>query len=231
MPRDYEALSLEMLAPYQDQPDPRALRISGLYASLYLEDPFLYNWFGLACFVSRQIHEVLALGGFGLGEMLANGNLAIYQTMMPAALRLRDGQPVPGPLGPAMAQLQGAEALLLEQPNQAQAQADQAVITLCDIEQRQIVQPYYNQLPPIKRALLARVFAFRLGYDSAAPMLDFVGDDPANVEQRVTWMNNTILPVWKKWLGRDAEWVRADVDRVRRFAGVRLEQLVPRQAV
>lgn len=231
MSRDYEALSLEMLAPYQDQPAPRALRISGLYAALYLEDPFLYNWFGLACFVSRQIHEVLALGGFGLKEMLSSGNLAIYQTMMPAALRLRDGQPVAEPLGPAIAQLHAAEGFLLAQPAQAQAQADQAVITLCDIEQRQIVQPCYDQLPSISRILLAKVFAFRLGYDSAAPMLEFVGDDPANVEQRVLWMNTTILPAWKQWLARDAEWVRADVDRIRRFAGVRLEQLVPRQTI
>lgn len=227
---DDEKMALAMLGDVADKPVPRSLRIAGLYAAFYLEDPFLHRWFGLACFVSRQVHYILDLddhdlGNLGLPEMLAKGNLAIYSTIVPAALRFRRRERLSGSLAPGFDLLQEADILAGTDGKAAEVKVQQSLLALCDVEQRQIVQPHYNGLPRLTRSLLAHFFSFRLGYDSAGKVLLFDGTDPGDPDQRCNWMIKTILPAFDTWYHQDPEFLRADCDRLRRAAGVTLADL------
>jgi hypothetical protein len=99
MAKDYDALALSLLGEFRDRPPERALRIAGIYAAIYLEDPFLFRWFGLAAFVARQVNAVLLGTARTMPEfytMLAEGNLKIYRTITAGALAYRDGVVISG---------------------------------------------------------------------------------------------------------------------------------------
>jgi hypothetical protein len=220
MNREAEARAL--LGELLDKPEPRALKIAGIYAALYLEDPLVFIWHGLACFVARQVNLALAAPSLGFDGFMGDGNLKIYTSMVGATLSFRRGEKVEGPLEGAFKKLKKARELVERDLMGAEALVEEAIGEQSVVEQRDILQPDYAQLPDIKEKILKQVFCFRLGYDSAAPVLLFNGKSPANLKQRLDWTSSVILPAWKKWRKESAEWVRADVNRVRREAGVKV---------
>lgn len=198
-----------------DHPAPRARRIAATYARLYLEDPFLFAWFGLAAFVGTQIFNVLASPALApLHPMMADGNIRIFQSMLTAALTFRRGLCPEGSLGPAFQLLHRADALARADLPAAAALVAAATRRISTIEQRDIVQPAYALLPRQLSPLVRRTFTFRLGYDSNAPVLRFQGTDPADVAQRLRFTLEEILPAYERRLREDPEWVRADLERI-----------------
>lgn len=218
----YQQKALALLGDTLHEPVSRSRRIVELYARMYLEEPFLNRWFGLACFVGRQIHWVLNSGEFAphleLIQMLGRGNLVIYQSIMGATLQVRDGAPLSGPLAPGFSLLQEADRLAETDLEGAEAKVRRALSALCQVEQRVYVQPEYDTLPPAQYALLDRVFMFRLGFDTGAPVLRFRGKQIVNADIRCRWMEEEVLPVYLRWYDSRREWLRADVDRIRRWA-------------
>jgi len=92
------ALADALLGDTLDLPVQRSRRIAGLYAALYLEDPLLHQWGGLAAFVARHIHLAME-SAEGLYEgFVSQGNLDIYRATMPAFLRFRRRNDETGPL-------------------------------------------------------------------------------------------------------------------------------------
>ena len=146
---------------------------------------------------------------------------------MPGEADKAPGVPV-CPLGPGIALLAEANHLAATDPQGADRLVHQSLLALCDVEQRQIVQPHYDGLPRLSRRLMAKVFNFRLGYDTAAPVLSFRGTDPGDPEQRCEWMSQVILPAFDQWRTENPEWLRADCDRIRRKAGIKLSELPQR---
>ena len=225
----YQQKAHEFLGSVSKDPVPRALRISGIYASFYLRDPFLFRWFGLACFVSKQIHRMLTANRLHMDEllhlqlmgMLADGNLEIYSTIVPASLRFLEGAPIVGGLEPGFDLLSRANTLALQDEVAAETLVQRALESLCQVEQRDIVQPYYTRLPNFTRMLMSRFYSFRMGYDSEGKVMRFRGTDPANPDQRCQWMEKEILPAFNRWRRESPEQLRADCDRLRRDAGVR----------
>ena len=64
-------------------PAARSRRICGIYAAFYQMDPLLYSWCGLAAYVGRRVYEVLDTGvPFGR-DLLEEGNLSVYRSMIP----------------------------------------------------------------------------------------------------------------------------------------------------
>lgn len=228
MSRDYPALAESLVADFDDRPAERALRISGLYAAIWMEDPFLFRWAGLACWVSVQVHRALAGPNLGLGASLAYANRRIWASIAPDLLCFRDGGEPDGALGPGFRALRHAESLLVTDPLGAEREARAALLLHADIEQRRVVQPVYATMSETERRTLAPIFAFRLGLDTAAPILRFPGEDPTDVEARMAWVRQDILPAWNHATATRHEALRSDADRLRRRAGVRIETLPAR---
>ncbi len=231
MAKDYDALALSLLGEFRDRPPERALRIAGIYATIYLEDPFLFRWFGLAAFVARQVNVVLRGTALTMPEfysMLAEGNLTIYRTMTAGALAFRDGQVIGGDLESGYRKLMESDALARTDLEGADVLVQQALLELCEVEQAVIVQPLYEGLSMNLRHFMAQVYVFRLGFDTAQPVLKFPGTDPGELEQRRRWMTNEILPAFQRWQSASPEWLRADCERLRRHVGVRTELLPAR---
>jgi len=226
------ALADQLLGDTLHRPVPRARRIAGLYAALYLEEPLLHQWAGLAAFVARHIHLAMD-SAEGLFEgFMARGNIDIYQATMPAFLRLRQGRPPPvGPFAPAMHLLARADSRALDDPASAEALAAQALEQLSVVEQRDIVAPAYRELGPIAAHLLAPLMRVRLGWDTAGPVYDFDGTDARDPAQRLQWARSEILPAWQRLRSHQGELLRSDLDRLRRWAGVRLEELPGRGGI
>lgn len=198
----------------------RALRISGLYALVFLESSFAGSWCGLASFVALHVHRVLSGPSLGFGDAIAEGNVNIYRAIMPAWLDRRVGRPVEGPLAPSFAALARAEALLASDPVGADVGAERALEEMCVIEQRVVTQPVFESMSTWRRRRLRGAFLFRLGLDTAAPIVRFPGDDPTSLEQRLAWTRHGVLPAWERARVERLEWIRADLDRIRRKAGL-----------
>ncbi len=228
--RDYDALARELLHPHEEDPAPRARRISGVYAALYLEDPLLHQWCGLASFVARHVGMGLETGLGPLQEHFAETNLAIYEDITPAFLRFRDGVPVPGKLATGFGHLAEADEVALTDLDRAEALAAQALWDLSLVEQRDMCQPGYDRMGWMGRRALAPFVLFRFGYDSAAPIVKFDGDRPGDLEERLRWMQDEVMPAWRAWHRTNSEFIRADLDRIRREGEVRLDMLPRRLA-
>jgi hypothetical protein len=233
----HDALADALLGETLHRPIERALRIAGIYAALFLEEPWLFRWGGIACFVSHHLHRALQtpdpdwddrLLGVGLHAVLADTNLLIYRNVVPAWLQYRDGTPIRGPMSEAFNTLRRADDGLLGGPAQAERDCRDALVALCRVEQERIVQPQLRRLPRLVQRQLAPLYQFRLGYDSAAPVLRFDGRNPADFEQRWAWTRDRVLPAWQAYVAQHAELHRADCDRLRRRAEVRLDELPPR---
>ncbi len=214
-----------LISPWGDDPAPRARRITGLYACLYLEDPLVFSWCGLATFVSRHVATALAAGGVGVGELLADGNLSIYASLMPDLLRARSRVPITGLFQAGFTLLLDADRVALTDLRAAQDLVDRGVGRLSHQEQREVVQPLYDEMSRTQRALLAEFLSFRLGWDESAPVLQFRGRDAADVDERIGWMDAEVLPRWAEWRRQAPDQVRADIDRIRRECGVRGDAL------
>lgn len=228
--RDYDAIALRLLEPYADEPVARARRIAGIYATLYLEDPMLHQWCGLASFVARQVYMGLESQLGPLQDNFARGNLSIYMDVVPAFLRFRDGVPVRGPLEGGFNCLRRADQLARRDLNAAERQAELGLIALSSVEQRVVCQPIYDDMGDVASRLLAPFVLFRVGWDTASPVLRFDGDDPGEASQRMAWVLSTVLPCWNTWHRTWPERIRADMDRIRREGGFRADQM-PRRLV
>ena len=226
--RDYPGLALELLAPHANDPAPRAMRIAAIYASLYLEEPLLHQWCGLAAFVARHISMGLEMGLGPLQRHFADGNLAIYSHIVPAFLQFRDGQPVSGRLGPGFELSRQADILARNDLAAAERVAAEALWHFAVIEQTDMCQPAYDAMGFVGRQFLRPFVLFRFGYDSAAPILKFDGRIPANLAQRLTWVKRVVSPAWEGFRRANDVQIRADLDRIRRDGGVRLSMLPER---
>lgn len=219
----------QLLGDTLHEPVRRAQRIAGLYAALYLEDPLLHQWGGLASFVARHVHEAME-GAAGMYEaFMAEGNLVIYEATMPAFLRLRDGRPAHGPLRHGFALLARADRITHTHLALGERVARRALSILTRIEQVDIVQPAYDRLGRVDALFLAQLMRFRMGWDTAAPVIDFDGSDGRVAHERLAWANDEVLPAWHRARDEHPAWLRGDIDRVRRWAGVRMDDLPPRR--
>lgn len=225
--RDYAGLAQELLHPYEDDPAPRALRIAAIYASLYLEEPLLNQWCGLAAFVARHIAMGLETGLGPLQDHFAAGNIGIYHDITPAFLRFRDGLPVEGRLGPGFALNREADRLARTDLAAAEARASEALWHFAVVEQTDLCQPAYDAMGWAGRHLLRPFVLFRFGYDTAAPILKFAGKNPANLTERLTWVRDVISPSWAAHRRSNDGQIRADLDRIRRDGGVTLSMMPP----
>lgn len=207
------------------RPVARARRIAGLYAALYLEDPLLHQWGGLAAFVARHIHLAMESTEGALERFMARGNLDIYRATMPAFLRFRRREVAIGPLRHGFALLARADHVARLDLPFGQRLADRGLTLMAEVEQRDIVQPAYDELGPVQARLVAPFMRFRLGWDTAAPIYDFDGDDPRRAEQRMAWATQEVMPAWRRLQQEQPDALRADLERLRRWAGVRMEEL------
>lgn len=230
MPRDYEAIASALLAPFQDEPPPRARRIAAIYAALYLEDPLLHQWCGLASFVSRHISMALETNLGPLQDPFADGNLAIYAGVVPAFLRFRDGAPILGRIEVGFNALRRADLLARTDRVGAEALASLGLWEISEVEQTDICQPMYDRLSWLSRHLLAPFVLFRFGHDAAAPIVKFDGWNPVDLGARLRWVKNTVLPTWTHFHRENPEQIRADLDRIRRDGSIRLADLPERQS-
>lgn len=226
MPTDPDLLLADsLLGDTIERPVLRSRRIAGLYAALYLEDPLLHQWGGLAAFVARHIHLAME-SAEGLYEgFVAQGNLDIYRATMPAFLRFRRAETEPGALRVGFGMLHRADRIAARDPAFARRIAHRGLSLLTETEQREIVQPAYDRLGGLQARLLAPLLRFRLGWDTACPVIDFDGNDPRQASQRLHWANDEVLPRWQREHQERPERLRADLERVRRWAGVRMEDL------
>lgn len=208
-------------------PVARARRIAGLYAALYLEDPLLHQWGGLAAFVARHVHFALESTEGAMERFMALGNMDIYRATMPAFLRFRERRPAVGPLRLGFGLLARADRAARVDLDFATRVADRGLALLTEVEQREIVQPAYDELAAWQSHLLAGFMRFRLGWDTAAPVFDFDGSDGRQPEQRLRWAREEVLPAWRRLVTERPDLARGDLDRLRRWAGVRMEDLPP----
>lgn len=227
---------MALLGDTAADPVARALRISALYATFFLEEPFLFRWGGIAAFVSYHIHAALQTPTITLSgvlspdvhEALAAANGAIYDRLMPDWLRFREGLPVHQGMGPGFDELRRADLLVRTDPVAADAHVYAAVEAISRVEQADVVQPLLDELAPAVQRALAPFYLFRLGLDSAAPTRRFPGTNPVDLDQRWRWTCEDVLPwAWFQHQSRARE-LRADADRLRRMAGIRLVDLPPR---
>jgi hypothetical protein len=226
-PDHYERLTEGLLAPWADEPLQRSRRICGIYAAIWLEDPLLHAWFGLAFFVARQV--TLALRDRSLvtapyDRFFAEGNAAIFRYIVPDWLRWRDGVPITSTLSAPFTRLSRARAATAW--DEIPALAREALLLMARAEQTEVVQPHFDARfsgVGLRRHLLARGFHVRL--DSGAPILPFDGKDPAVLDQRIGWMERKILPAWWAAVEERGEKMRREADASRRDAGVRLSDL------
>lgn len=228
---DAEHVALSLLGDARDLPVPRARRVAAIYAACWLDEPFLGSWFGLASYVARQVYDVLEGPALAWRELLGDGNLAVYRGIVPAWLLYRAGHPVPGPLSGAFNGLARADRALRDRgardTTAADALAEQALAELCDVEQRQILQPIYDAVPALSREPLRGLFRFRLGLSPAAPVLawDSRFGAPWEVDARCAWMRAEVLPAWRVARTRHAMVLRAEADRTRRWGEVTAAEL------
>jgi len=211
-----------------DDPRARSLRVSGLYALFYLEEPLLHSWCGLASFVALQVHRALAGPTFGYRTMMGKANLAIYDGIVPALLRRRDGAPIAGRMAAPFRILAEADRVVETDLARGLALSDQAVVELSRVEQTEVAQPIFASLTRWQRRAIRELFVFRLGLDSAAPVIRFPYRDPADVEQRLRFTREHVVPAWVEARATRAEWIRADLDRLRRMAQLSAEDLPAR---
>ncbi|MFN7146582.1 MAG: DUF2515 family protein [Myxococcota bacterium] len=223
--RDYVALADALLADVEHDPGERARRIAGIYACFYLDDPLIHSWAGIAAFVSLQLHRFLDNADYA---PFAQGNRDVYASIVPNLLRFRDGVAVEAHLAIPFARLAAADVVARNALDAAFDLVARGVDELSVIEQRDVVQASYAAIRTPVALLFSRVHVFRLGWDTASPVLRFRGHDVRDAGARLAWMRADILPTWEKARREQAEWLRADVERVRRFSGVRVDDLPPR---
>lgn len=212
-----DALIQDVLA----DPLARARRITGIYAALYLEDPLLNQWCGLACWPANQVATALDTGALGFGPFMAQGNLGIYRAVGDAFLRHRLGLPVQAALQPAFELLRQADAAARTDLVEAEHLAFQGLLEVALFEQRAVLQPLYDDVGRFSARILAHFTSFRLGWDSGAPVIDFDGNDPSDLAQREAWMRSEVLPAWVAARAGRGEELRSGAERLRRRSGVR----------
>ena len=100
--------------------------------------------------------------------------------------------------------------------------ADRALVALARVEQEEIVQPAYDLLGGVQATTLRPLMRFRLGMADDAPLFAFDGDDGRDPAQRVAWAMDEVLPAWRRFHGGRPDLCRAELDRLRRWAGVGL---------
>lgn len=236
--RDHAAVAEALIADVVDDPPARALRIAGIYAAFFLEEPFTFSWGGISCFVSAYLRHVLAVTttpiedgvmGGDTHALIATINLDIYRNILPSYLQFRDDLPVTGRVAPGLARMRQAERALLTDMDEAVAGMHAALLDLCFVEQRDIAQPHFADLPVDTQVRFTPFYLFRLGADSAAPVLRFTGDNPCNFAQRWAWTERQVIPAWLHVWRSNGQWLRAEADRVRRRAGVKLVDLPVRR--
>lgn len=226
-----EDVALSLLGDARDLPAPRARRVSAIYAACWLDEPFLGSWFGLASYVARQVYYALEGPALAWRDLMGDGNLEIYRGVVPAWLLYRAGHPVPGPLSGAFNELARADRALRSRDARdaaaADAHAEQALVELCDVEQRQILQPIYDGVPALAREPLRALFRFRLGLSPTAPVLAWDGrfGAPWEVDARCAWMTAEVLPAWRVARARHGMVLRAEADRTRRWGEVTAAQV------
>lgn len=195
-----------------EHPAARARRITAIYASFYQVDPLLYGWCGLAAYVGRRVYDVLDTGvPFGR-DLLVEGNLAVYRSMIPnfVAFRWRTSLPTAALEG-VFNTLRVADQIARVDLGAARAIASSACLLASTYEQREVVQPLFERLGPAERTVLARNLGFRLGRDTAAPFLQ-CGGDGTQVEVRCAWMAQVVLPRWQGFSERNEALVKADME-------------------
>ena len=210
-----------LIADVMGDPLARARRITGIYAALYLEEPLLYQWCGLACWPANQVATALDTGALGFGPFVAQGNLDIYRAVGTAFLRHRQGLPVQAPLAPAFELLRQADLAARTDLAEAEHLAFQGLLGVAHFEQIAVLQPLYDKVAWLPTRILAHFTSFRLGWDSGAPVVDFDGNDPSDLGQRETWMKTEVLPAWVAARSARGEEVRSGAERLRRRSGVR----------
>ena len=224
-----EQAALQLLGNTANDPTPRSKRIASIYAGCHLDEPLLGSWFGLASYVARHVHYALASPTGPWRTMMGDGNYKIYMGIVPSWLLYRAGRPVSGPLSTAFNQTQRADAAMRRRPMDpnASALAEEALLTMCDVEQRVILQPTYDVLNPILRPPLDVLFSFRLGLAPSSPVLawDTAYGHPWNAADRCRWMNAVVLPAWQVAQAQQGHVVRAEVDRTRRWGEFTLDAL------
>jgi hypothetical protein len=218
--RDHDVCAELLLGSTRDEACARSLRIAGIYALLYLEEPFLASWCGLAAFVALQVHRALCGPTFGYRAMMGEANVAIYRAIVPGFLRLRDGVPVPGALGVPFAWLVEADTVTRTDAVRGRQLVEAAAAEISRLEQIEVAQPIFAKLSYLQRKAMRELFLFRLGFDSAAPVIRFPFPNPADLDQRLRFTREHVLPAWNAAERDSAEWLRADCDRLRRLAGV-----------
>jgi hypothetical protein len=202
-------------------PVARARRITGIYAALYLEEPLLYQWCGLACWPANQVAMALDTPALGFGPFMAKGNLNIYRSVGTAFLRHRQGLLVQSQLQPAFELLRQADVAAHTDIVQAEHLAFQGMLDISLYEQRVVLQPLYDELGRGAGRILSHFTNFRLGWDSGAPVVDFDGSDPTDLGQREAWMKTEVLPAWVASRSARGEELRAGAERLRRQSKVR----------
>lgn len=237
MSRDYEATAEALISDVLHDPPVRALRVAGIYAALFLEEPFLFVWGGVACFVAAYLHHVLVLTetraedaviGEDVNRLIGDIGLDIYRNILPDYLRFRDGVGVTGRLGEAFAQMRAADEALGASTDAGFEQMRGALVALCRVEQEEIAQPHFASLPLGVQRRLEPFYLFRLGADSAAPVLRFTGENPCNFAERWAWTEQRVLPAYLHVWRTNGQGLRAEADRLRRMSGVKLGDLPPR---
>lgn len=228
---DAEVAALALLGDTVDDPTPRARRIAAVYAACYLDEPFVGSWFGLASYVSRQVYYALEGPALVWRDLMGDGNRAIYVGVVPSWLLWRAGHAVPGPLSAVFDQLRRADVAMRHRTpaggagglvGGAEAMAEAGLAALCDVEQREFLQPTFDKLPAEYREPLRQAFRFRLGLSPTAPVLawDNVYGGPWQLDARRAWLTAEVLPVWQEARAEHGMLVRSEADRTRRWGGV-----------
>lgn len=220
-------LAHRLLGATLNEPVPRSRRIAGLYAALYLEDPLLHQWGGLAAFVARHVYLAMQAANGLYETFMADGNLLIYEATMPAFLRFRARSTASGPLRHGFELLARADQVVRQDRAYGETIADRGLQRLTEVEQVEVVDPAYASLGRGQARSLARLMCFRMGWDTAAPVYDFDGSDPRDPAQRLAWATDEVLPAWRRLRAERPALLRGDLDRVRRWAEVRLDDLPP----
>jgi hypothetical protein len=153
--------------------------------------------------------------------MMAEANVAIYRAIVPSFLRLRDGLPPEGRMAEPFRWLAQADEAICDEPIRARSLVREAVAEISRVEQTEVAQPIFSTLSWWQRRGMRELFLFRLGFDSAAPVVRFPYRNPADLRQRMRFTRELVLPAWDGAQAGRMEWLRADCNRLRQLAELR----------